>query len=128
MKKLVATDSLCTGCGKCTEACSKAYYKVQDKNLACLRVSENPDGTFHVEVCDQCGECAAVCNTNVIRQDKFGVFRLNKKECAGCLMCVGYCPKDVMVQSDDHLEPSKCVACGLCVKACPTGALSITDK
>jgi ferredoxin len=42
-------------------------------------------------------------------------------------MCVGYCPHNVMAQSDASLEPSKCVACGICVKACPTGALSITS-
>ena len=52
---------------------------------------------------------------------------LNKKECAGCLMCVGFCPEQVMVQTADRLEPSKCTACGLCVKVCPTGALSLVD-
>lgn len=127
MKRLTADDSLCIGCGKCMDACSGAYYKTEDRNLACLRVDEKPDGSFHVRVCDQCGECAAVCNTSVIREDKSGIFRLYKKECAGCLMCVGYCPHDVMVQNDSALEPSKCIACGLCVKACPAGALSIVN-
>ena len=127
MKRLTADDSLCIGCGNCMDACSKAYYKLEDKALACLRVEERADGSFHVVTCTQCGECAAVCNTAVIKADKYGVYKLNKKECVGCLMCVGYCPYDIMVQNDNALEPSKCVACGLCVKACPTGALSIVS-
>ena len=56
------------------------------------------------------------------------LYRLNKKECAGCLMCVGFCPENVMVQCDDYLEPSKCTACGLCVKACPTGAIRLVEE
>lgn len=69
-----------------------------------------------------------LCNTGVITEDARGVYRLNKKECAGCLMCVGFCPENVMVQCDDYLEPSKCTACGLCVKACPTGAIRLVEE
>ena len=63
-----------------------------------------------------------------LTDDARGVYRLNKKECAGCLMCVGFCPENVMVQCDDYLEPSKCTACGLCVKACPTGAIRLVEE
>ena len=128
MRRLEKDESLCIGCHQCELACSKAFFKVEDPALACLRVEDREDGTHAIHVCNQCGKCAEVCNTCVITQAKTGVYMINKKECAGCLMCVGFCPEQVMVQSDDREEPSKCTACGICVKACPTGAIRlVTD-
>lgn len=128
MKRLVADSSLCIGCRKCEETCSMAFYKVNSSEKSCIRILENDDGTYKVKVCTQCGVCADVCNTGMIKPAANGVFRLNKKECVGCLMCVGFCPEQVMVQSDDCCEPSKCTACGLCVKACPTGAIKLVEE
>ena len=127
MKHLVKDESLCCGCRSFVSACSQAYFKKDDPALSCIRVDDKEDGTFAIHICSQCGKCAEVCNTEVIRANANGVYMLNKKECAGCLMCVGFCPEQVMVQTADRLEPSKCTACGLCVKACPTGALSLVD-
>ena len=127
MKRVVKDDSLCIGCRQCEAACSKAFYKVEDSAKSAIRITEKEEGGYEITVCTQCGECAAVCNTGVIQPNAKGVYMLNKKECAGCLMCVGFCPPQIMVQCDDHLEPSKCTACGLCVKACPTGAIRIEE-
>ena len=106
MKRLEKDEALCTGCRQCEEACSKAFYKTADRTKSCIRITDREDGTHKISVCT----------------------RLDKKECAGCLMCVGFCPEDVMVQSDDCLEPSKCTACGICVKACPTGAIRLVEE
>ena len=97
-------------------------------NEICIRITDKEDGSHHIAVCTQCGKCSEVCNTGVITEDARGVYRLNKKASAGCLMCVGFCPENVMVQCDDYLEPSKCTACGLCVKACPTGAIRLVEE
>ena len=128
MKRLEKDEALCTGCRQCEEECSKAFYKTADRTKSCIRITDREDGTHKISVCTQCGICAEVCNTGVIGKDAKGVYRLDKKECAGCLMCVGFCPEDVMVQSDDCLEPSKCTACGICVKACPTGAIRLVEE
>ncbi|MEG1801467.1 MAG: 4Fe-4S binding protein [Oscillospiraceae bacterium] len=128
MKHLVKDDSLCIGCHQCEEACSNAFYKKADPKLSCIRILDKEDGTHEVKVCTQCGACAEVCNTGMIKKNASGVFMLNKKECVGCLMCVGFCPEDVMVQCDDRQEPSKCTACGICVKVCPTGAIKIVEE
>ena len=126
MKRLVKDESLCVGCHSCEEACATAFYKTKDHSKACLRVDSKEDsGEHHIRTCTQCGICASVCNTGMIRPNKLGVYMINKKECVGCLMCVGYCPEQVMVYDDGRSEPSKCTACGICVKACPTGALRI---
>lgn len=127
MKRLVKDESLCIGCHQCEEACSKAFYKVADPAKSCIRIHDKEDGSHSISVCTQCGICAGVCNTGMITAGKNGVYRLNKKECVGCLMCVGFCPEGVMVQTDDAQEPSKCIACGICVKACPSGAIRIEE-
>ena len=127
MKRLATNPELCIGCRQCEAACSKAFYKVEDSSKSCIHIVEKEDGSYNILACNQCGECAAVCNTGVIKQNALGVYMLNRKECAGCLMCVGFCPLQVMVQDDARTEPSKCTACGLCVKACPTGAITIEE-
>ena len=114
------------GCHQCEIACAKAYYKVEDPACACIHIEAGEDGK-KIHICNQCGKCAEVCNTCVIQPNPKGVYMLQKKECVGCLMCVGFCPEQVMVQSDKHLEPSKCTACGICVKACPTGAIYMVE-
>lgn len=128
MKRLVKEEALCIGCRQCEEACSRAFYKSADQEKSCIRITEKEDGTYGITVCTQCGKCAEVCNTAVITADAKGIYRLNKKECAGCLMCVGFCPENIMVQCDDYLEPSKCIACGICVKVCPTGAIKLVEE
>lgn len=126
MRHLEKNESLCVGCHQCEAACAKAYYKVEDPAYACIRVEDGEDG-HRIHICNQCGKCAEVCNTCVIQSNPKGVYMIRKKECVGCLMCVGFCPEQVMVQSDKNLEPSKCTACGICVKACPTGAIYMVE-
>lgn len=126
MKRLVKDESLCIGCHNCEEACSKAFYKKEDLTKSLLHVKQEVRfGECEISVCTQCGICASVCNTGVIKQNKFGVWLVNQKECVGCYMCVGYCPEQVMLYEDGRNEPRKCIACGVCVRACPTGALRI---
>ncbi len=126
MRHLEKNESLCVGCHQCEAACAKAYYKTDDPACACIRVEDGEDGQ-KIHICNQCGKCSEVCNTCVIQPNPKGVYMIQKKECVGCLMCVGFCPEQVMVQSDDRLEPSKCTACGICVKACPTGAIYMVE-
>lgn len=128
MKRLVKDETKCIRCHTCERVCSKAFFKVEDASKSCIRVDDNTSGNPAITICTQCGECAKVCNTEVITKDKFGVYRINKKECVGCFMCVGFCPEGAMMYHNDYLEPFKCTACGLCVKACPTGAIKIVEE
>ena len=127
MKKLVADSTKCKGCGTCEIVCSKAYYKVEDKEKSAIRVYANEQGGYTITVCDQCGVCKDMCSIMALKQGENGVVRLDKKTCVGCLICVGECLRDFMRYHDDLPTPFKCVACGLCAKKCESGALSIVE-
>lgn len=126
MKYLAKDDSLCIKCHQCEEACAKAYFKTDDVEKSCIRITEDTDAV--INVCNQCGECIDICPIEILTRDRKGVVRINKKDCVGCFMCVGFCPEEAMIYHDDHIEPFKCIACGLCAKQCPTGAIFITEK
>ena len=125
IKKLVADSSKCTGCGVCEEVCSKAYYKVADREKSAIRITKNDDNTYAIAVCDQCGVCKEMCQIMALKTNNNGVVMLNKKTCVGCLVCVGECLRDYMFYNDELPTPFKCTACSLCAKECPTGAISI---
>ncbi|MCL2425960.1 MAG: 4Fe-4S binding protein [Oscillospiraceae bacterium] len=126
MKKLVANSSKCTGCGACEIACSKAFYKEENREKSAIRVTAN-DGGYNISVCDQCGDCIWMCSAVALSQAPNGVVRLNKKSCVGCLICVGECLRNFFFYNNDLPTPFKCSACGICAKACPADALSISE-
>jgi Fe-S-cluster-containing hydrogenase component 2 len=127
LKRLGVDSAKCTGCGICEEVCSKAYYKVADREKSAVRVSADDNGGFMISVCDQCGVCREMCQIMALKTMDNGVVQLNKKICVGCLVCVGECLRNYMYFNDGLPTPFKCVACGLCVKQCPSGALQITS-
>lgn len=128
MKKLAVDHSLCTGCGACELACSKAWFKAEDPRKSAIRIRKVQSGGYFIAVCDQCGVCMDMCSPMAISRDNKGVVRIDKKKCVGCLICAGECVRDYMGYHEDELTPFKCIACGICVKACPSGALSIVEE
>jgi formate hydrogenlyase subunit 6/NADH:ubiquinone oxidoreductase subunit I len=118
MKRLVKDELLCIGCGACVDKCSSTFFKEKNDKKSRIKLEKFDDRNWNrLTICTQCGVCAEVCPT----------MALNKKDCVGCFMCVGFCPEGIMIQHDDYLEPFKCIACGLCVDVCPTGALKIQE-
>lgn len=124
MKRLAKNEALCIGCGECEDACSKTYFKEDNKEKSSIQIGINNK----ITVCSQCGECIDICSVAAISRDKSGVVRINKKLCVGCFMCVGFCPELAMKMHGDLLEPFKCIACGQCAKVCPTQAIFISQK
>ena len=127
MKRLATDSAKCTGCGACELTCSKAFYKEENREKSAIRITAGDSGGFDIAVCDQCGDCMWMCSSMALERAPNGVVRLNKKECVGCLICVGECLRDYFFYNEELPIPFKCSACGLCVKVCSSGALAIVD-
>lgn len=127
MKRLVVKHpENCLACGRCAKACAKAWYKTEDDDLACIRVTIGRRGP-QISVCDQCGACAAACPLEAVAANSRGVFMVDKSVCLACLACMDACPGDLIVKADEKQTVTKCTACGLCVKACPAAVLAIEE-
>jgi anaerobic carbon-monoxide dehydrogenase iron sulfur subunit len=127
MKYLKTSPAKCQGVRACEKVCSRTFFKTEDPAKSAIQVKE-AGGQFEINVCNQCGDCIAVCPVLALKRNNQGVVMLDKKLCVGCLMCVGYCPTLSMRTHPDLREPFKCVACGACVKSCPEQALEIAEK
>ena len=127
MKRLVVKPELCIGCRRCEEICSLTWRKENNAEKSAIRVKENGEQGYAIYVCNQCGLCINICQTQALSRDKNGIVMIKKADCVGCLACVGNCPHETMYYHDQLREPFKCIACGLCVKECPTQALVIEE-
>jgi Fe-S-cluster-containing hydrogenase component 2 len=124
MKFLGIKQEICNGCGSCEAACSKLYFKEENKKKSAIRIVNNFN-TFQATKCTQCGECINMCTAAAIYRDKLGVVRIKKDRCVGCLGCVGFCTYLAMFYYENENIPFKCVACGVCAKSCPQEALVV---
>ena len=128
MKVLSFDPELCVGCHICEETCSDTWFKVTDPQKSSIRIyDDDGEGLLRAVFCNQCGACIAVCPTEALYRDKNGIVRIRKKQCVGCLSCVGFCPYLVMFYHPDQVEPFKCIACGKCADECPADALAIVE-
>lgn len=127
MKYLKTDPGKCQGARACERTCSKTFFKAEDAAKSCIRVVTDGKG-FAFNVCNQCGECIAVCPVEALSRNKQGVVMLDKKACTGCLVCVGFCPTMSMRFHPELREPFKCVACGACARACPHKALEVSER
>jgi carbon-monoxide dehydrogenase iron sulfur subunit len=123
MKILEKKSELCTYCRACESECSRTWFKEDNPEKSCIRITQD-----HIITCSQCGECINVCPVQAISRDSNGVVRIKKSICVGCFMCVGFCPESAMSMSHDYLEPFKCVACGQCAKKCPGEAIYLVQE
>ena len=96
--------------------------------------------------CVGLGDCAQVCPSDAIRQDKNGRMSVVQELCIGCGLCVKACPRSaIRLHEEQHFlqllcqNPengkavlavcnSGCIACGLCVRACTHQALRLEDN
>lgn len=128
MKKYLKTyPDVCIGCHTCESVCSNLYFKTDDEEKSCIRISEKADG-FEINACNQCQACVQVCPTQALTVNHQGVVMLSKALCINCYMCMSVCPTDSMHRYLGGLTPFKCIACGACTKACPVEAIKIVQE
>lgn len=124
MKVLKTYPDKCIACHTCESVCSELYFKEDNASKSCIVIGDDTQPP-HMNVCNQCQKCVAVCPTVALTVNSQGVVMLNKSLCIGCLMCVSVCPTDSMRTVFGQQSPFKCIACGVCAKSCPTGAIVI---
>ncbi|NMA55806.1 MAG: 4Fe-4S binding protein [Firmicutes bacterium] len=126
--KIVATKpELCIACKLCEEACSQALFGVTDSEKSAIRISENENGEYDINVCDQCGECLDICQVQALMRDENGIIVIDKDKCVHCYACVGFCPVLAMRYHQDIMGPFKCISCGACTEVCATGAIFMQE-
>ena len=127
MKVLSKNEALCIGCKKCMVECATTYYKDETGDKSVIKITENINCKFDINVCNQCGYCTTICPTQALTISKNGVITLNRKKCVECYACVGFCDTLSIHYFTGERKPSKCIACGKCAKVCPTNAIYIEN-
>jgi NAD-dependent dihydropyrimidine dehydrogenase PreA subunit len=55
--------------------------------------------------CNGCGQCVAVCPTNVLALDAHGTLRITQQQaCQTCFMCELYCSSDALYVDPDAVR------------------------
>ncbi|NLI76358.1 MAG: 4Fe-4S binding protein [Candidatus Riflebacteria bacterium] len=125
--KFVKPDvTKCEGVRACEKVCAQTFFKNDDPQFSAIRVTKK-DAGYEINVCNQCGQCIAVCPVQALSRNKAGIVMIDKNACVGCFMCVGFCPTQSMRRAHGQTVPFKCVSCGQCVKNCPKGALQMAE-
>jgi Fe-S-cluster-containing hydrogenase component 2 len=91
--RLYVDNSKCSGCNACRVACSLNLFGENNPKKAALVIEPQfpAPGVYNVRVCTQCGDCAAVCPTEAIKQDEKGAYYVDFAECNLCGDCVAVC-------------------------------------
>ncbi|MEW6082386.1 MAG: 4Fe-4S dicluster domain-containing protein [Bacillota bacterium] len=134
MRRLVAREDLCTGCGTCQAMCSqRGDAPGVNPRWAVLRVKTAREGlSCSVVLCRQCENawCAKVCDQGAIKMDPGGPWLVDPGACTGCGECVKECPYGAMFLGEAGTA-DKCDLCGghpLCAASCPVGALALVEE
>jgi Fe-S-cluster-containing hydrogenase component 2 len=126
MKFIKPDPTKCEKAYACVKKCAQTFFKTDQPEFSAIQVCER-DGKIEINVCNQCGQCIAICPVQALYRNSAGTVMVKKDVCVGCFMCVGFCPTLSMRRAPGQKVPFKCVACGACVKACPHAALTLVE-
>ncbi len=128
MKKLLLIiPELCTGCCRCTYACSEEKEGLVIPSMSRIQVSNFPLNGFSTpNICFQCDNaaCVEICPVEAVSY-RDGAVQINSEECIGCGDCVNACEWGMIKQNSAGIA-FKCNLCDgnpTCVKECEAGAL-----
>lgn len=127
-KQLLAIPNRCTGCNRCTYACSAVKEGVFMPSKARLKINNFPlEGYSVPSICFHCPkpDCLEACPEAAISKNERGIVVVESGKCNGCGDCVAACPYG-MIEQYASGKAFKCDLCGgtpACVGECQYGAL-----
>lgn len=128
-KFLLAHIEKCTGCGRCTLACSSAKEGIFAPAKSRIHFVNFPrEGLSVPNICFHCEKpsCAEACPVDAISRNDNGAVVVDQDTCTGCSECVDACPYGMIELNNEGLA-YKCDFCGgnpECVKVCQPIAIS----
>ena len=148
MKRVLAHEEFCMGCGLCEVYCTlghskskdlvKAYRREQPKPTSRITLVQDKPVSFGVQ-CRHCSDapCVSACLSGAMYIDEeTGRVVHNDEKCIGCLTCVMVCPFGAIKKDPNRKKiMAKCDLCqgqGLdvpaCVANCPNEALTFEEE
>jgi carbon-monoxide dehydrogenase iron sulfur subunit len=144
MKKIVAKQEACMGCGLCEVYCIVAHSKSKDIIKAYNSEHPKPISRVTREIqkpvsfaiqCRHCENppCVVACLTGAMTKDpKTGEVKHNKEKCMGCWTCIMVCPYGAIKMDKENKVVAKCDLCQdlnepACVANCPNQALEFKE-
>ncbi len=127
-KQQLAIPNRCTGCNRCTYACSATKEGMFMPSKARIRINNFPFQGYSVpSICFQCpkADCLASCKVEAIFKNERGVIVVDVSKCDGCGDCVAACTYG-MIEQYGSGKAFKCDLCGgtpACVGECQFDAL-----
>lgn len=130
---LFADPDKCTGCNRCTYACSAVHTGQFAPVHARIQINNYPHKGFSApSICFQCpnASCHKACPADAISRNADDVVVVDPEKCISCSSCVEACPYG-MIELREKGVAAKCDYCGgdpACVKECFPGALVFQEK
>ena len=144
MKRIIAKQENCIGCGLCEVYCTvqhskskdiiKAYNQENPKPISRVRLELNKPISFAIQ-CRHCEDapCVTACLSGAMQKDQTtGLVTHNKEKCMGCWTCVMVCPYGAIKMDQQGKVIAKCDMCQdleepACVANCPNQALVVKE-
>ena len=140
MKKIIAKEQLCMGCGLCEVYCIVSHSKTKDIIKAYNREQPRPTSRVNLEIhkpvsfaiqCRHCEDapCVNACLSGAMTKDEESDLVIHDCErCIGCWTCIMVCPYGAIKMDSSGKAVSKCDLCSdlnepACVSNCPNNAL-----
>jgi len=144
MKRIIAEEEICMGCGLCEVYCIvqhskskdiiKAYNKETPRPISRVRLEVSKPISFAIQ-CRHCEDapCVTACLSGAMTEDEdTGLIKHNKDKCIGCWTCVMTCPYGALKMDISGKVVAKCDLCQelespACVTNCPNRALTVKE-